>query len=240
MSRGRVDEEQIETLARRLPDSSARRAIIELCHPLAHRLARRFQGRGESHDDLVQVAAVGLIKAVDNFDRGRGESLVGYAMAMMLGELRRHFRDRSRIVRMPREVQQRAAEVNRAVDHLSQRLGRSPTIAEIAAETDLPVERVLEAHGSARLAMPASIEELDIEGTELSRAERDESAFVADWVSVAPVLADLPPLQRRILYLRFHRGLSQSRVAVEVGVSQVHVSRLLNKALVSLRRSSGH
>lgn len=234
VSSGRIDEAEVDELARRLPDVDARERVLELLHPLTARVASRFSGRGEALDDLAQIAAVGMLRAVDQFDPQRGDSLVAYTLACMFGELRHHFRDRSRLVRMPRDVAGRAAEVSKAVDTLTQRLGRSPTVREIATDIDMSPDRVLEALNAARVSSPSSIDDVEVDVTEA--ASEDEFAFLTDWMTVAPALERLPRLQRRVLYLRFHRGMSQSSVAGEIGVSQVQVSRLLSKALVSLRR----
>lgn len=234
----RVDEDEVRALSDRLPDESARTALVELCRPLALGLARRFVGRGESFEDLAQVASLGLVKAVENFDDERGGSFIAYAAPLILGELQHHLRDRSRLVRLPRRARREVATVHEATDRLTQRLGRSPTVAEIADDTGLSRQTVLDSYMASRRSTPARLEDLEPEAV-VSAPRRDEFAFVADWVSVAPALEELPDIQRRILYLRFDRGMTQSSVAAEIGVSQVHVSRLLDRALTQLRRSAG-
>ena len=234
----RIDEERVAELAALLPDVEARASLLEVCQPLADRLARRFGGRGESHEDLVQVASIGLLKAVSGFDRSRGDAFMAYALASIVGELRHHVRDRSRTVRVPRGVRANSLEVDYAIDRLCQRLGRSPKISEIAAETGLSAQQVLDAHTSARIAVPASIDELGDEGGMELPAPSDQFAVLTEWMAVAPALEKLPAVQKRILFFRFYRGMSQTEVASELGMSQVHVSRLLNSCLGVLRQTT--
>ncbi len=233
---GHIDEQQVAELMSRRADADARAALVEVCQPLAHRLARRFRGRGEASEDLVQIAMVGLVKAIDNFDPERGRSLLPYATAIIAGELKHHFRDRAAAVRTPRRVRARQAEVLQAIERLSQRLGRSPTVAEIATEAAISEEAVLEAYTASRFSSPASIEELATCGAPVAApVDDDEFLFVEDWMTVAPALAELPERERQILYLRFYRELNQKQVAAAMGLSQAHVSRLISQALRRLR-----
>lgn len=236
----RIDEKRLADLTARCSDPAAREQLVRLCRPLAERLARRFAGRGEAHEDLVQVATVGLIKAIDNFDAERGDSLLPYATAVIIGELKHHFRDRASTVRMPRSVRAYERLVYDAVERLTQRVGRSPTVAEIASEAALDVERVLEVYTAGYVARPRSIDAIaDVSGEPpvVDRHQEDEQAFLDEWMTVSPAIALLPEQQKRILYLRFYREWSQSEVAADLGISQVHVSRLLSKALTRLRAS---
>ncbi len=236
----RIDEVRLAELTARTSDPQARDELVELCRPLAERLARRFLGRGEAYEDLVQVAMIGLIKAVDGYDGERADSLLPYATAVIGGELKHHFRDRASTVRVPRSVRQLSREVYDAVEHLTQHLGRSPTVAEIAAESGLTEEQVLESYAARQIAGPTSIDEI-VEARDdaplADMRDEDERAFLDEWFSVSPEIARLSAQQQRILYLRFYREWSQSRVAADLGISQVHVSRLLARALSTLRAS---
>ncbi len=233
---GRIDEQRVFELLARRSEADAREELVRACRPLAVRLARRFRGRGEPAEDLVQIAMEGLVKAIDNFDRERGRSLLPYATAIIAGELKHHFRDRAATVRTPRRVRARQAEALQAIDRLSQQLGRSPTVAEVAREAGLSEEAVLEAYSASRFASPASIEELSAVGGPVAVPDdQDDYRFVEDWMSVAPALASLPEREREIIYLRFYRELNQKQVAAALGLSQAHVSRLISQALRRLR-----
>jgi RNA polymerase sigma-B factor len=228
--------------ARSEPLSAADRERLIMEHlPLVRGLARRYADRGEPLDDLVQVGTIGLIKAIDRFDPGRGYKLASFATPTILGEIRRHFRDRSWTVRVPRGIQEARARIAQAVDDLSATEGRSPSVREIAEAADLSVDDVLDAlaAGSAQrpapLASPGRDEDdegiavgLDDPGFEQAEARATLDAG----------LADLPARERVILHLRFEEGLTQSQIAERVGVSQMHVSRLIRRALESLRESA--
>ena len=237
------DPERSDELFARLPDAEARDELAALYQPLAEYLARRFYGRGEPLEDLVQVANVGLIKAIDRFDPGRGVKFSTYATATVVGELKRHFRDKGWALRVPRRLQEAGMSVGRAVTDLSQELGRSPTIKEIAGRTGLTQEDVLEAMETAQAYTAASLDApTDDEGaTEGERLGEEEEAFdlLEGWTTVAPVIRELPRRERTILYLRFFRGLTQTQIAEELGISQMHVSRLLSRTLEELRRAVG-
>jgi RNA polymerase sigma-B factor len=212
-----------------------RRQVIETQLPLVHHLAQRFRGRGEPYDDLVQVGTIGLLNAVDRFDPERG-GFTAFAVPTILGEIRRHFRDRGWAMRVPRRLQDLGRRVSSAREELTHSLGRSPTVHELAAHLDEDVDLVLEALDSATayttVPLPSSPEEIELgylgvvdEGLEL----------VEDRATLRPLLARLPARERTILALRFIRGMSQSQIAAEVGVSQMHVSRLLTRSLGALR-----
>jgi RNA polymerase sigma-B factor len=237
------DKEPSDELFARLPDQGARDELAALYQPLAEYLARRFYGRGEPLEDLIQVANIGLIKAIDRFDTERGVKFSTYATATVVGELKRHFRDKGWALRVPRRLQEAGMSVGRAVTDLSQELGRAPTVGEIAGRTGLSEEEVLEAMETAQAYTAASLDApTDEEGaTEGDRLGEEEEAFelLEGWTSVAPAIRELPRRERTILYLRFFRGLTQTQIAEELGISQMHVSRLLSRTLEELRRSVG-
>ena len=237
------DPERSEELFARLPDPEARDELAALYQPLAEYLARRFYGRGEPLEDLIQVASIGLIKAIDRFDTERGVKFSTYATATVVGELKRHFRDKGWALRVPRRLQEAGMSVGRAVTDLSQELGRSPMIKEIAGRTGLTEEDVLEAMETAQAYTTSSLDApTDDDGaTEGERLGEEEEAFelLEGWTSVAPSIRELPRRERTILYLRFFRGLTQTQIADELGISQMHVSRLLSRTLAELRKAVG-
>jgi RNA polymerase sigma-B factor len=216
-----------------------RTKLIESHLGLVEYLARRFSGRGEPLDDLVQVATIGLVKAVDRFDPDRNVEFSTYATPTIVGELKRHFRDKGWAVRVPRRLQELNLRLGPVIAKLSQDLQHSPTVAEIAKAAGATQDEVLEALDSAHAY---SLISLDAGTTEegLSYHEQigdlDEALeALEDRVSVAPLLRQLPPRERRMLHLRFFKGLTQSEIADELNISQMHVSRLLAKTLVTLR-----
>lgn len=228
------------TGSRRLRDS-----LVEEHVGLAEYLARRFADRGESFDDLRQVALVGLLKAVERFEPDRGLRFSTFATPTIVGELKRHFRDRGWALRVPRRIQELHLQLVKVVGTLSQELGRSPTPDEIARRTSTRVEDVLEAMeagGVYRLAsLDAALANEERTSLDLSaRLGEDEPEFegVEQREELADLLSALPPRERRIVYLRFFDGLTQSEIANEVGISQMHVSRLLTKSLESLRNAA--
>jgi RNA polymerase sigma-B factor len=230
---------------RRTGDRRLRDELVEAHVPLAQFLARRFSHRGETHEDLVQVALLGLLKAVDRFDPGRGLQFSTFATPTIVGEIKRHFRDRGWAMRVPRRVQELHLHLGRVVGALSQELGRSPTVAEIAAQVGGSEEEVLEAMeagGMYRLASldgPAATGE---EGGDLVSMIGDadpEFDRIEHQVELTSLLAELPEREQTIVYLRFFRGLTQSEIAATVGISQMHVSRLLARSLELLRERAG-
>lgn len=210
---------------------------------LAEYLARRFTNRGEPLDDLVQVASLGLLKAVDRFDPGRGLEFSTYATPTIVGELKRHFRDKGWAVRVPRRVQELHLRLASVVGTLSQEHGRSPTIAEIARAASASEEEVLEAieaghaYRFTSLDAPASA---DDEGALSAQLGVDDPAMADSEhrVTLSPLIAQFPPRERLILHLRFFEGLTQSEIATRLGISQMHVSRLLARSLAQLRSSA--
>ena len=237
-------EDRSTELFSRLPDDpEAREELVLLHRPLAEYLARRFAGRGEAREDLEQVATVALIKAIDRFDLSREVKFSTYATATIVGELKRHFRDKGWALRVPRRLQETGLKVSKAISELSQQLGRSPTIGEIAKATGLESDEVLEGMETAHAYSTASLDApADEEGTSSIQrlGEEDETLELLEtWATVAPVLKTLPARERRILYLRFFRGLTQTQIANELDISQMHVSRLLSRTLTVLRDKVG-
>jgi RNA polymerase sigma-B factor len=223
-------------------DLHARRELTERYLPLARSLARRYERRGESLDDLLQVASLGLVKAIDRFDPERGLSFSSYAVPTMLGELRRYFRDTGWALHVPRDMQERVLKVNAAVERLSGELGRSPSPQQLADELNLPVEAVLEAIEANTAYEASSLETPLRAGDEQSHTvaetigETDERfELIEDCASIGPALKTLPERDRLILHLRFVEDLTQSEIAQRIGVSQMHVSRLIRRALEQVR-----
>jgi RNA polymerase sigma-B factor len=225
-----------------LPDGDAergrlRREVVEDQLPLVHHLAQRFRGRGEPYDDLVQVGTIGLLHAVDRYDPERGGSFATFAVPTILGEIRRHFRDRGWAMRVPRRMQEMARQVSEARELLTHRLDRSPTAQEIArqlgAEVDLVLEALETAGAYATVPLPTSENDADLG---YFGAVDEALEHVENREALRPLLDRLSARERRILALRFGRGLSQSQIAAEIGVSQMHVSRLLTRSLSALRQ----
>ncbi len=215
--------------------------VIEAFLPLAQHLANRFGGRGEPIEDLVQTATVGLIKAVDKFDPERGTEFAAYAIPTIIGEIKRHFRDRTWDIRVPRRLQELRLSISEATSNLLQDLGRSPTIADIAEHLGLSEEEVLEglegarAYNAVSLSTPASDGDRATELGDLIGAEDSEFELAELRVALGPAMAALDEREQRILTLRFYGNMTQSQIAEQVGVSQMHVSRLLTRALAKLR-----
>lgn len=215
--------------------------IIVLCLPLTEHIARRFSGRGEPYDDLLQVARVGLIQAIDRFDPHAGSELLSFAVPTVMGEVRRHFRDRAASIRVPRRSRELHSQILDAREELSQERGRTPGTAEIAARLDVPVEQVRKAIDDCAAGAAISLDEGRPDDEGLTRADRLGSAdpgygHVDDTLALAPALETLPDRERRILGLRFFGQKSQSEIAEEIGMSQMHVSRLLRRSLGDLRK----
>lgn len=215
--------------------------IVERCLPLADHIARRFDGRGEPRDDLVQVARVGLVNAVIRFDVDTGSDFVSFAVPTIMGEVRRHFRDNSWSVKVPRRLKELHLRLGAATSELSQKLGRAPTPTELAAELDMDRAEVVEgliagssyntlsidSGGGGDEDAPAIADTLGDVDTALDRIEDREA--------LRPLLDSLPERERTVLILRFFESMTQTQIAERVGVSQMHVSRLLARALTRLR-----
>ena len=225
-------------------DAKLRDELIEAHLGLAEYLARRFSNRGEPLDDLTQVASVGLLKAVDRFDPERGVEFSTYATHTIVGELKRHFRDKGWAVRAPRRMQELYLRLGRIVSTLSQELGRSPTIPELAKEAQVSEEEVLEALEAGQAYRFASLDAPspgDDEGDSMGAQLGQEDANLIDAehrVALSPLLAQLPKREQMILHLRFFEGLTQSGIAERLGISQMHVSRLLARSLAQLRAAA--
>ena len=222
-------------------EPGVRDQLIERYIPLAESLSRRYQHSGQPLDDLVQVASIGLLKAVDRFDPERGVTFESYAIPTILGELKRYHRDQGWSVRMPRRLQEHTLLIKDAVPVLAQDLGRSPTIQEISGHTQLSEEEVLEAMDAqdayASISLDAPIDD-DSDSSTLSdrlSTQEDEFGVAEEWAEFEPHLRALPERERRIIVLRFFRDWTQSQIADELGISQMHVSRLLSQTLQRLR-----
>jgi RNA polymerase sigma-B factor len=220
-------------------DVSAREQLVERHLPLVRSLARRFAGRGESLEDLEQVGAIGLIKAIDRFEMAREVALTSYATPNVVGEIKRHFRDRGSAIRIPRNLKELSAKMGKAIERLTATKGRSPTIAELAVELDTTPEQVLEAleAGSARstISLSSAGDGDDLDPMEIVGTEDEGFDRVEDRASLEPAIGTLASREREILRMRFEDGLTQSQIAEQVGVSQMHVSRLIRKSIDQLR-----
>lgn len=220
---------------------SLRDELVEMHLPLVEYLARRFRNRGEPLDDLVQVATIGLIKSVDRFDLDRGVEFSTYATPTIVGEIKRHFRDKGWAIRVPRRLQELKLSLTKATSELSQKNGRAPTVAELAGHLQMSEEEVLEGLESANAYSAVSLDAPD-GGDDDSPAVADSLGVTDDALegveyreSLKPLLDQLPPREKRILMLRFFGNMTQSQIAGELGISQMHVSRLLARTLAQLR-----
>lgn len=220
--------------------------LVEAHLPVARHIARRFAHRGEPLDDLEQVATVGLIHAVDRFAPDRGVDFLSYAVPTITGEVRRHFRDHGWGMRVPRRLKDLHVAIGAAISELSQRLGRAPTGRELALHLRLPQELVLEGLEAANAYRGLSLDRMltDDDGASASiPALLGQADAALDRVeyreTLKPLLADLPDRERTILMLRFFAGMTQTQIADRIGISQMHVSRLLSRTLVTLREGMG-
>ncbi len=221
-------------------DEHLRNQLVEEHLGLAHQLARRFTNRGEPYEDLVQVASIGLVKSVDRFDAERGVEFSTFATRTIIGELKRHFRDRGWAIRAPRRIQELYLALGPSVETLTQQLGRPPTVREIAELLDASEESVLEAMEAGQRYRTSSIDAPGRHDDTLSsRMGQDDAGYSGtdDRLLLALSLADLPERERTIINLRFVDGLTQSEIAAQVGLSQMHVSRLLAASLAQLREA---
>ncbi len=223
-------------------DLQAREQLIEQYMSLVRSLARRYSYRGEPLDDLVQIGAIGLIKAIDRFDVDRGVELTTYATPNIIGEIKRHFRDKGWAVRVPRGLQELNVQLSRLVEQLTVQFGRSPTIPELAVASGAQEEEVLEALESGRAYSWLSLSpgsggdgEDDLDPLESIGTEEHQYEVSEDRVVLAPGFRALDERERKILQLRFFDGLTQSQIAQQVGISQMHVSRLIRRSLEKIR-----
>ncbi len=237
-SRAAVSDEAEQSLLRRYRDGDldARDELVRMFMPLARRLAGRYRQTGESQDDLEQVAYLGLIKAIDRYDADLGP-FVRYAVPNIMGELKRHFRDKGWAMHVPRSLQERFLQINQAIEELAGRLGRSPTPKDIAGHTGCSVEEVLEALEASSAYTPVTLDApqaIDSDGDrtlgDTLGSEDHRYELVELGQSLAPAFQALPRREQTILKLRFIDDLKQSEIAERVGVSQMHVSRLLRRA----------
>ena len=222
-------------------DLAAREQLIEQYLSLVRSLARRYAYRGEQLDDLVQIGCIGLIKAIDRFDIDRGVELTTYATPNIIGEIKRHFRDKGWAVRVPRGLQELNVQLSKIVEDQTVQLGRSPTIPELAKAAGVEEELVLEALESGRaytslsLSAGGSDEDGELDPLESLGTEEHQYSVSEDRAVLAPGFRVLDERERRILHLRFFDGLTQSQIAQHVGISQMHVSRLIRRALEKIR-----
>jgi RNA polymerase sigma-B factor len=247
-SHGGPSSELLFRRYRRDGDLAVRDDLVERFLPLARTLARRFWHSSEPYEDLVQVASLALVKAIDRFDPERGASFQSFAVPTILGELRRYFRDLGWAVHVPRGMQERALAVRDANEHLLNRHGRSPTVQEIAVYLELSEEDVLDGLQAARGYTTTSLDPSPQEGEEDDElpvadtlgAEDDGYELVDAKVAVAEALRSLPDGERRLLGLRFVKEMTQSEIGAELGVSQMQVSRLLRRTLAQLQMQAGN
>jgi RNA polymerase sigma-B factor len=223
-------------------DLQAREELIERYMSLVRSLARRYSYRGEQLDDLVQIGAIGLIKAIDRFDLDRGVELTTYATPNIIGEIKRHFRDKGWSVRVPRGLQELNVQISKLIEQQTVQLGRSPTIPELAEAAGVEEEAVLEALESGRAYSSVSLsaggssdEEGEVDPLDSLGTEEHEYEVSEDRAVLAPGFKVLDQRERRILHLRFFRGMTQSQIAEQIGISQMHVSRLIRRSLEKIR-----
>jgi RNA polymerase sigma-B factor len=240
LSPSQVEENELLRAYHERGDLGARDKLVEANLPLARAIARRYAGRGEQLDDLVQVASIGLIKAVDRFDIGRGVFFRTYAVPTIVGEIKRHFRDRAWAVHVPRRLKELNQTLSSLIQDMSAQLERSPTIAELAEAAGVEEEEVVEALESSRAYTAESLSAPAEEGSDLDRLQTlgaVEPAFerTEDRQFLTSGLDALEPREQRIIELRFYQGLTQTQIANELGISQMHVSRLIRRALETMR-----
>ncbi|GAB3258682.1 RNA polymerase sigma factor SigF [Nocardioides dilutus] len=222
---------------------AARAGLVHLHLPLVEHCARRFRNRGEPLEDLVQVGTIGLLKAVDRFDTDRGVEFSTYATPTIIGEIKRHFRDKGWAIRVPRRLQELRMQIGSVGAELTQSLGRSPTPRELAEAIGCSVEEILEGLESSNAYSTLSLDAG--EGSDEGPGSMLDSIGVDDVnlehvevrESLKPLLDRLDPREKKILLLRFFKNMTQSQIAEEIGVSQMHVSRLLSRTLEHLRTS---
>jgi RNA polymerase sigma-B factor len=225
-------------------DLQAREQLIEQYMSLVRSLARRYSYRGEQLEDLVQIGAIGLIKAIDRFDLERGVELTTYATPNIIGEIKRHFRDKGWSVRVPRGLQELNVQLSRLVEQLTVQYSRSPTIPELAKAAGVEEELVLEALESGRAYTSLSLsvgggggDDDDLDPLESLGTEEHQYEVSEDRAVLAPGFKALDERERKILQLRFFEGLTQSQIAQQVGISQMHVSRLIRRSLEKIRET---
>jgi RNA polymerase sigma-B factor len=244
--------EQNAVLFRRFLDATASEAerltardgLVSLHLPLVEHCARRFRNRGEPFEDLVQVGTIGLIKSIDRFDLDRGVEFSTYATPTIIGEIKRYFRDKGWAIRVPRRLQELRMQIGTTTAELTQALGRSPTPRELAEAIGCSVEEIVEGIESSNAYSTLSLDATDDGGDDggvsmldMMGLDDEELEQIEIRESIKPLLEALPPREKRILLLRFFKNKTQSEIAAEIGVSQMHVSRLLSRTLEQLRTS---
>lgn len=239
------DKEKTRELFRRFKeegDMDAREKLVMSHLNLVRFIANRFKNRGEPIDDLIQVGYLGLLKAIDRFDPSRGLEFTTFATPTIMGEIKRHFRDKGWSVRVPRRLQELSAKVNQATDTLTSQLQRSPTIAEIADYLDATVDEVLEAmesssaYSSVSLEAPSGADDDDTPSViDRYATEDSDLAFTDDRIIIEEALASFSPRERDVIEMRFLKGMTQIEIAEKLGISQVQVSRLLRRTLKKIQ-----
>jgi RNA polymerase sigma-B factor len=240
----RVDDKILLRRYHENGDLQAREQLIEQYMSLVRSLARRYSYRGEQLEDLVQIGAIGLIKAIDRFDLERGVELTTYATPNIIGEIKRHFRDKGWSVRVPRGLQELNVQLSRLMEQLTVQLSRSPTIPELAKAAGVEEEEVLEALESGRAYTSLSLsvgggggDDDDLDPLESIGTEEHQYEVSEDRAVLAPGFKALDERERKILQLRFFDGLTQSQIAQQIGISQMHVSRLIRRSLEKIRET---
>src|SRR5437763_12404239 len=242
----RVDSDKLFVRWQKSGDQRARAELVNRFLPLARNLARRYAGAREPFDDLLQVASLGLVKAIDRFDTERGAAFSSFAVPTILGELKRYFRDLGWSVHVPRGAQEQALKVQEAQERLTSRSGRPPSVRDLAEYLELSIEDVLDAletaaaHHSASLDAPRDEGE-DESGTlvDVFGEEDPHYELVDDTVTISSAATQLSPRERRVLSLRFVKDMTQTQIAVEIGVAKMQVSRILRRAVANLRELTG-
>lgn len=239
------DKEKTRELFRRFKeegDMDAREKLVMSHLNLVRFIANKFKNRGEPIDDLIQVGYLGLLKAIDRFDPSRGLEFTTFATPTIMGEIKRHFRDKGWSVRVPRRLQELSAKVNQATDTLTSQLQRSPTIAEIADYLDATVDEVLEAmesssaYSSVSLEAPSAADDDDTPSViDRYATEDSDLAFTDDRIIIEEALASFSPRERDVIEMRFLKGMTQIEIAEKLGISQVQVSRLLRRTLKKIQ-----
>lgn len=235
-----------------LPENDPERArlrkeLVDRCLPLADHIARRYSRRGETFEDLFQIASLGVVLAVDRFDPSRQSTFMSFAVPTIMGEVRRHFRDHTWMVRVPRPAKELQAAIGPATERLAQRLHRMPTVTELAAELDVDRFEMTQALLAANAYSADSIDSSPGDADQEPAAARvvaelgnedDGYQLTEDTLAVGPLLRELPARERTVLRLRFFANLTQTEIAERIGVSQMQVSRLLSKTLAGLRQQA--
>jgi RNA polymerase sigma-B factor len=240
-SLGTLDDRELLRRYHERGDATAREELVNRHLPLVKSLARRYAGRGEALEDIEQVGAIGLIKAIDRYELSRDVALTTYATPNVVGEIKRHFRDKGWAIRVPRALQELNGKMGPTIETLTARLGRSPSIAEIAAEFETTPEQVLEAMEAGSAYAPVSLSAGPTSEGELDPLETigdvdAEFDRTDDRTSLEPALAALPEREQEILRMRFEDGLTQTQIAEQIGISQMHVSRLIRRSLERMRK----